>query len=66
MYSGVEQNQTAREGVGCIVGKELNKHIKEWVKIERQNYNMETQLTTTIIVYEPGEDERALTKDQCQ
>lgn len=68
MYSGVDLNQRAKEGVGCIVRKENMKYVRGWTGISERILKIELELdeqteTTIIVVYGPNEDETATRKD---
>lgn len=69
MYSGVNQETRAAEGVGCIIKEELRKSILNWEFITGKLLKVELQIDkqnkiTLVIVYGPGEDEIARKKDE--
>lgn len=69
LYSGVNPEVRAAEGVGCIIKEELVKSIKRWEFISGKILKVEMQLdqqntTTVVIVYGPGDGETANKKDE--
>ena len=69
IYSGVDVNKRAEAGVGCVISPKYMKKMKEWkainekimvVKLELKN----KQVTKLIIVYGPGENDKAKTKEE--
>lgn len=69
IYSGVQNNQRAAAGVGCIIHRELAGQITKWKAIyERilliELRNEQGEHTTIISIYGPDENERASEKDK--
>lgn len=69
IYSGVEMNQRAKAGVGCIVKEKYIKYITKWEAISPRILKIEMEIeyqvsTTVIIVYGPNEDEEVKQKEE--
>ena len=68
MYSGVDLNYRAKEGVGCIVNKDNIRHIRKWYGISERILKVELEIdekdTTVIVAYGPNEDETVAKKDK--
>lgn len=69
IYSGVNTEERAAEGVGCIINNRLGKNIKKWEFISSRILTIDIEIepkikTTVIVVYGPSEDERVNRKDQ--
>lgn len=69
VYSGVENNERARAGVGCIINKQLEQSIKEWECVNERiliiKIDDTVKITATImILYGMSEDETKANKDE--
>ena len=67
IYSGVDINARAKEGVGCIINGKHRQLVTKWDSITERILKIEMKLqmpTTLIVVYGPNEDERAANKDE--
>lgn len=69
LYSGVELENRAKAGVGCIINKEYVKYIDKWEFVSETILTVEMKLedqTKTIIVvtYGPNEDETRGEKEE--
>lgn len=69
IYSGVDQKERARKGVGCIIKRSNIKYVRKWTGINENILKIEFDLdrkskTTILIVYGPNEDERVQVKEE--
>lgn len=69
IYSGVEENERARAGVGCIIRKSIEHSIKEWKGVNERllivKLENDTGLSINLmVIYGPCEDETKTIKDE--
>lgn len=68
IYSGVEQRERARAGVGCIIRKDIKEAIIDWTghteRILTTTLEIKGKRITFIISYGPDEDEITKEKDK--
>lgn len=66
IYSGVDENDRARGGVGCIISSRYRKFVGDWSAIDERILKIEMKFgfnTTILVVYGPNEDGRVAEKD---
>lgn len=67
IYSGVEQNERAAAGVGCIIHKDNLSKIHKWEAVTERILTIEIkqnkQIRTIIGVYGPDDNEKKVSKD---
>ncbi|KAK9680890.1 hypothetical protein QE152_g38752, partial [Popillia japonica] len=68
IYSGVDKEKRASEGVACYIRKENIQYLRNWIAVSERILKMELDIdkmveTTIIVAYGPNEDEKAKVKD---